>query len=220
MEHILVFKNKQTQYGVMHHFRESLCAAFMRKGVKVTLIDVNEARKSLLSMIYRNPPDCTFAFNGLRPMHDGRFIADILEIPHLAWLLDSAHYFHNLAHSRYNLIVSPDQTSCDLMRTWGSPHSYFLPHAFERTLVTEPGGKRPYPIVFLGSLMDYIPIEKIWTEALPKNVVRTLHESIDQVLATPSMTVQDGFNKVVEAHTHYFSALQENHQRKIATELD
>jgi hypothetical protein len=220
IERLLFFKNRRTQYDVMHHFRESLCAAFLKRGIQIILVDYVENSTSLLRAVYQNPPDCTFAFNGLSPLEDNQFLADILEIPHLAWLIDSAHYFPKMPLSPYNILISPDETSRDLMQAWGSSHSFFLPHAFEHTLAAPPSSNRPYPIVFLGSLMDFEDTEMQWKENLPKRFAHLLIESSEEVLSIPSLTVQAAFEKVRHSHPDFFHSLQEQNEQDLMNTFD
>lgn len=208
IEHILFFTNKKTQYDVLHSFRKSLSASLQKLGVQISTIDFSQANESLLPMIYRNLPDCTFAFNGLSPLPGNYFLADKLEIPHVAWLVDAAHYFYEYPRSPYNIIISPDQTSCDQMKKWGSEHSFFLPHAFEASLKTDPRQERKYPLVFLGTCIDPLETEENW-KTLPKNVRQSLFDLAEQVMFVPSLTVQEGFEKVKVKHADYFKTQSE-----------
>ena len=98
-----------TQYDVLHHFRISLINALEIKGVSTSLIDLeNMDRSSFFRAIYSNPPDYTLAFNGLHASSNGRFLCDELEIPHIAWLVDSAHYSLDFARSPFNILITPD----------------------------------------------------------------------------------------------------------------
>lgn len=206
MDKITVFKNQVTQYGVMHYFRESLTKAFQKKGIEIELIDIAHLTKpDLFKLIYRSPPDYTLAFNGLQALPEGNFLSDELEIPHAAWLVDSAHYFTGMAKGAYNLIISPDQLSADLHQAWGSSHSYFLPHAFEASLKTAPEQERPFPIVFLGTFIDPTEIQEAWKEIFPKNHLDSLIQIAEKVIKTPSLTYQKALADYIAEDTLFWS---------------
>lgn len=191
MDKITVFKNRVTQYDVMHCFRKSLSDAFERLGIEVELLDISKMTMAeLLHSIYKASPDYTLAFNGLEPLQGGNFLSDELQIPHVAWLVDSAHYFTRIGKGAFNLLISPDQTSADLHKTWGATRSFFLPHGFEASVATPPEKERHFPIVFLGSFIDPIEIQEAWKKSMPLEHVEELVEAAKKVLCDPSLPYQ------------------------------
>lgn len=208
VDKITVIKNQITQYEVMHHFRKSLSSAFERRGIEVELIDISKLTKSeLFQTIYRASPDYTLAFNGLQPKLGDQFLSDELQIPHVAWLVDSAHYFDQMAKGAFNLIISPDQYSADQHRSWGSSHSYFLPHAFEAALATPPGGERPFPIVFLGTLLDPTEIHNAWKRSMPPNHVDAMVRAAETVLKDPNLSYQEALKDMMEKDPSFWGPL-------------
>lgn len=192
IERIHIFKNSYTQYDVLHHFRASLGAALERKGIEITLIE------NSLPHFYKNPPDYTLAFNGLLPSSKGEFLSDELQIPHVAWMVDSAHFFKPMTKSKFNVLITPDLTSSDLMTMWGAEHSFFLPHAFEKSLLTPPDQERKIPIAFTGSLIDPKEIEENWSCTLPKALVSELLQKAHEVLHSKDLTYQKAFQDIEE----------------------
>lgn len=190
---LLGIKNTYTQYDVLHHFLNSLLEALRRLNVQVSLIDLAFYQKSLLSVLYKNPIDLTLAFNGPRALQGNTFLSDILQIPHVAWLIDSAHYFDNFHESSYNILICPDLASCKVIKEKGCKNAFFLPHGFEASYATAPETVRPYPITFLGTLLDPIAIEEKWNEMLTQTIKKDLQEAAFKVLYEINLTQQEAF---------------------------
>lgn len=205
IERVLFIKNHNTQYDVLHYFREGLTKALEALSVEVNLFDIkSEDLTKILNSIYRAPPDLSIGFNAPRVVGNGMFIPDYLEIPHVLWLVDSAHHFSEMAKSKYSIIVSPDQTSCDLFKSWGAPHPIFLPHAFDKSSFCSADTKRAYPIVILGSLINYLQYEEKWRAILPKAIFNDLMEAAEKVRTVGDLTFQKAFSEVADAHPDFF----------------
>lgn len=218
---IAFFKNQTTQYDVLHHFRISLTQALEKLGVSTALIDLeNMDRAAFFRAIYSSPPDYTFAFNGLQAISDGQFLCDELEIPHIAWIVDSAHYVLDFARSPFNLMIAPDQTSADILKNAGAAGSYFLPHAFEASLATSPDTERTIPLVFCGSLMDPIELEALWKQHLPPNIAKGMQEAAEKTLADPNLTYQEAFEELLLRHPDFFSTLPQEKIIQLVMSLD
>lgn len=218
---ISFFKNQTTQYDVLHHFRVSLKNALEIQGVSTSLIELdNMDRSSFFRAIYSNPPDYTLAFNGLQSLGDGRFLCDELEIPHIAWLVDSAHYALDFARSPFHILVTPDKTSADILKGAGAKQTHFLPHAFEASLATSPDAERTVPLVFCGSLMDPIEIESIWKQHLPQNIVKGLVQAAEITLFDPNQTYQEAFEELMKFHSEFFSTLSQEEITQLVLYLD
>lgn len=203
IKHIILFINPYNQYDVIHSFRKSFCKSLEKKGIRITFQDYTW--DGIRGLISQDPPDCTFAFNGIRKIEGKRFLADILEIPHVAWLVDASYYFSELPESNYNIIFCPDQKSADQMRKWGSNHAFFLPHAFDQDELFNPEEERPYPFTFLASLFDYLEIEEKWKRELPEKLKNGLMAAADEFLSSYDLSVIDIFEKVFQEYTSTFS---------------
>ena len=217
MIEITFFQNQVTQYEVLHHFRLGLSKGFEKNGVHITVADVLDP--SFKKKFYSRPPDFTLAFNGLQPFNDGHFLSEELETPHIAWLVDSAHYFHQLAKCSLNILIAPDRQSQDLLESWGSTNAYFLPHAFDEDLVYT-SENRPFPLVFLGSLMDPIEIEELWKRHLPPSIYKNLLDASEITLKMPSMTYQRAFLEVFNANPNFFEQFSHTQISGFATTFD
>lgn len=218
---IAFFKNQTTQYDVLHHFRISLINALERLNVSTSLIDLeNMDRASFFRAIYSSPPDYTFAFNGLQALSDGRFLCDELEVPHIAWIVDSAHYVLDFARSPFNILITPDKISADILKGAGAKEAYFLPHAFEASLETSPDTERTVPLVFCGSLMDPLELESLWTQHLPQEIVKSLHEAAEKTLLMPQELYQEAFEDIMKRHPAFFKTLSQEKITQLVMSLD
>lgn len=205
---LVIFKNQSTQYGVMHAFREGLTKGLESIGARVRLLEFNQGIAPNISSIYRYPPDCTLAFNGPHQLKEGIFLADKIEIPHFAWLLDGAYYFSEMAHSLYYRIICPDEDSRKWMSQLGSQHAYFLPHAFDAALYSPPTENPHLPIVFLGSLIDYLEIESEWKKELPKQLLKAFLEGSDKVLFSRDFSIPKVFDTISNDNPFFFDKLE------------
>jgi spore maturation protein CgeB len=220
IEKIAIFKNLVAQYNALHYFRLGLTKALEDQGIEVALIDTDGGdRQEFFRSIYINPPDFTLAFNGLMPM-GGRFLCDEIQIPHVSWLVDSAHNFQMMTPGLFNIIISPDQLSADLFKKWGAPRSFFLPHAFDVSDTAPPGGERSLPIVFCGSLMDPLEVEELWKNSLPAPLVEDLKAAADEVILSQTLTYQQAFEGLHSQHAPFFNTLHPENMTLLIQSLD
>jgi spore maturation protein CgeB len=192
VEHVLTLVNSSTQYDVMHSFRQSVARAFESAQVKASQAALHQMEsKDFLLQMYRSPPDCTFAFNGPRRTKSGKLLAEEINLPHVAWLVDAAHFSREFAEFPLHILITPDQKSEDLMRKWGAKHAHFLPHAADPLPAMIPMSERQFPIVFLGSIADPLAYIKDWRSKYPTETVDFLIEAADKTLKDPDLCYQD-----------------------------
>ncbi len=195
--------------------------ALQRMHVSTPLLDLEKMdRAAFFKAIYSSPPDYTFAFNGLQAIGDGRFLCDELEIPHIAWIVDSAHYALDFARSPFNHMIAPDQISADILKGAGAKSAHFLPHAFEASLAESPETERAVPIVFLGSLMDPMELEALWKQQLPEKIYKSLMQAAQDTLADSNITYQAAFEYVMKEHSDFFKTLSQDKITQLVLSLD
>lgn len=175
-----------SRYEVLHYFTRSLGSALERAGVRCRFIHSKQgSTQELIQHILLDPPDCTLSFNGLLPDNQNRFLCDFLQIPHVACLVDSAHYFLPLTQSPYTIITCVDRFGCDFFRKLHCQNVFFLPHAADRSLL-EQGAKlqqeRPYDLLFLASFTDHAGILQKWKERFDTRFIEVLEEAAYQTL--------------------------------------
>lgn len=171
-------------YESKRHFTQKLADALTRKGVETKIIDLQEGPLNLdiVTEIQYFTPDLTCSFNSFVPDSNGRFLWDLLQIPHLAILVDPAIYSLNLTKSPYSIISCVDRFDCKDIAAYQFDRVFFLPHAIEKE-PPPPTDDRPYDVVYLGSCYDYESLRTYWREQLPITINAVLDNAIDIVFS-------------------------------------
>lgn len=183
-----------SQYGVLHHFTHKLHEAFQRLGVSSRiLVAQHDNPKPFLTELFKDVPDCTLSFNGLLPDEDGRFFADLIRIPHVAYVVDSPNTFVSLANSPFTVIASVDQNAVEFFRGVNASNVLFMPHGVEKTLSFDPkDDERIYEVVMLASCIDYEAIYADWKN-YPPALLEVLEEAAHTALNDPKKSVVQSF---------------------------
>jgi glycosyltransferase involved in cell wall biosynthesis len=146
-----------------------------RQGVEVRLWQADRSvQEQLVAEIVRFSPDLTCAFNGLFPSADGRFLADILDIPHLACLVDSPHQFLPLVRSARSILACDDAHSVESFAAMGKAEAFFFPHAVELDAFESPARERTVDVLFTGSLYPPDLIQEEWHRDYPAAVAERM----------------------------------------------
>src|ERR1700728_697767 len=92
-------------YESKRYFTEKLAEALNRRGIETRIIDVNESALGgqTINSLKRFSPDITLSFNSLLPISENKYLWDVLQIPHLAILVDPAIYSIQLAYSPFSV---------------------------------------------------------------------------------------------------------------------
>lgn len=184
IKRIDLFMPIRSRYGVLFHFTKMLYEALMRAGVNCRiLVPDKQNPRPFLAQLFNDPPDCTLSFNGVLPDDEGRFLCDLLKLPHICCLVDSPTRFIPLIKSPYNIITCVDRSGCDFFRNLKHEKTLFMPHAVEKTLNYRPDAERPYDVVLLGSCIDYKAIEDSWRQNYPKPILSMLLEAAEITLS-------------------------------------
>ncbi len=180
-----LFRPVQGKLDLLHHFTEKLAEALKSIGVKsrVLLAEYNNP-KPFLEQIMEDRPDCTLCFNGLLPDSQGRFFCDMIKVPHVACLIDSPVNFIPLTGSDFNIITCPDKFSKEFLRGLNFQNTIFLPHGVDKN-ITASSGPRPYDVVMLSPLIDYLSIRESWDERFGPVVAEAMEEVAETVLMQP-----------------------------------
>ena len=187
IKRIDLFVPTSSQYGALHHFTQQLYEAFLRCGVHSRLLAMDERNPApFLKQLFDDPPDCTLAFNGVLPDREGRFLCDLIKVPHAACLVDSPLRFLPLIDSPYNVITCIDQNACDVFRGAQFEQVLFMPLAVEKSITFQPDGKRLYDVLLLASYIDYEEIARTWNKNYPPKVCRALLQAAEITLANSS----------------------------------
>ena len=141
-------------------------------------------------------------FNGILPDSEGRFLADLIKIPHVAILTESPNGFLDLAKSHYTTTLSPDQQYLDILKQAGCERTLFFPLAAPITV--EPVvslATRKNSILMAPSWVDGETIRNEWKANLPPKMVDLLDEVIFRTLSEPSLSYYHAFQLALAERT-------------------
>lgn len=183
MKRIDLFMPHQSRYSVLHDFTKQMYGALKRQGMKCRLLEADlKNPQPFMQALQQDRPDCTFTFNGFPPDSEGRFLSDLLEIPHVYYLVDSASHFFYLTQSERSIIPCVDKGSVDFFQRHGFSNTFFLPHGTDPSIKISPREKRIYDVVFLGSCIDYEPILKSWKKKYAASLRKIMEEAVEAAL--------------------------------------
>lgn len=194
VKRIDIFMPVQSQYGVLHHFTRCLYEALKRAGVDCRILEAEYNNpRPFLEALFNNPPDCTLSFNGLLPDQEGRFLADMIHIPHVACLVDSANQFFPLIKSRYTVVTCVDQFSCEFFKGMQFENALFMPHAVEKEFITHDEVEKLYDVVMLASCIDYEDILKQAQQKYEPFIVNAMQEAAELTLSNDNVPYVQAF---------------------------
>lgn len=179
-------------YGSKRHFTQKLAEALTRHQVAVKVIDAQGGSLGMgkIHEIEDFKPNLTASFNSFLPLPNGKFLWDMLEIPHLSFLVDPALYSASLTASPYSLISCVDRNDVAAVQSYGFEEVFFWPHAIEREMAVGKG-ERPYEVVLLGSCYDYEGLRSHWESELPPEVSAVLNAATSLVLLDQKISLAE-----------------------------
>ncbi len=217
IERICLFLPPFGQYGITEHFTRKWAEALERSGIEVLLLKADrENPKPFLDALFKNPPDCTLSFNGLLPDEEGRFFCDLIQIPHVACLIDSPNHFFSLTQSKFTIITCADRYYCDFFRGFNVKNVFFLPHGVEKELHVDPASPRDIDVLMLSSCIDYEEVRCRWKELYHPDLCQALDQAIEITLLDPDTSY---IQAIVEAMDNIIGHGSDVDPRKINFEL-
>jgi len=186
---LLVDRN---MYETVNHFTDKLAEAMTRKGIEVRVFDVNmDNLNSFPTDEFKNdPPDITCSFNNFDKLSNGQYLWEILEIPHVAFLLDPPIYYLDQAESPYVILTCVDRYDAKAVQKNFS-RAMFWPHGVENDLHSEDNVKRDIDVVFFGSCFDFIKLRKDWKKHLTGQMNWVIDFATDIALINSSITLTE-----------------------------
>lgn len=146
--------------------------AFQRIGVSARLLKSDYKHPGeLIDSILENKSDYTLSFNGLLPDYKGRFLCDLINIPHIAYLLDFPIPFVSLVKSPLTRIIVSDADSFAFLQGLNGSKMILLEPSAQ--LVEEPKKKTRKFIAWASSLTPKTWIEKL-SKKYPQSVLNTI----------------------------------------------
>lgn len=188
IKHIDVFLPPLNRYGVLSYFTVCLHKALLRAGIKSRLLEAKRNDpEPFLKALFEDRPDCTLSFNGLLPDISGRFFSDMVNIPHVGFIVDSVLSFTCLVSSKQSIAVFADEAAVAFFQGLGFNRSLFLPIGVDRELGAENSRSREYDVVMLGSCIDYEAIRKGWNGKYSPQLIQVFEQTVEEALSNPSL---------------------------------
>lgn len=179
----------RSKYHAIHYFTKKISEAFDRQGIACRLIDPSDHFTAPIE----NPPDLTFAINGV-PFDDNRtMLCDITGTPHFSYLIDPPYRFLEILSSPNILIGCDDNYCCRLLNAMHFDKTFFLPHGVDKMLGAHDGQKRDIDVLMLASYIDYEAIRDYWRSAFPKIISQTMDDAIDITFSDLSTSFIEAF---------------------------
>lgn len=199
MKRIDIFMPPMSNYGILQHFTRKMHEAFLRNGIKSRILEAKRNDPGpFLKALSDDPPECTFSFNGLLPDDKGNFLSDMLDIPHVACLVDSPNAFIPLTKSKNTIVTCVDRASIDFFAGLGFTRTLFLPNGVEYSLSPDPWAKREYDVTMLASFIDYEKIGASWEKKYPAPLKQAMEEAAEISLNDPSLPYYQAFVQALD----------------------
>lgn len=203
IERIDVFMPPQSPYELLRYFTLQLAAALQRTGVRCRVLEAQRDNPEVfLKALFDDRPECTLSFNGLLPDTSGHFLCDLIQIPHVACLVDAPHHFLALTHSPYSIITTNDWQALDFFEGMNFQKILFMPLGVDINLAGQTleysDEKRPYDVLMLSTFIDYEGIRKAWREQLSKSLYTALEEAAEIILSDSTISYAQGFAQAID----------------------
>jgi len=185
----------EDRYSGIAFLTKQLASAFKKLGVDTrVLVPHDKDPKPFLDDLFAQAPDCTICFNGILPDQEGRFLADLIQIPHFAILTESPNDYLTLGKSKFTTALSPDQQYVDILKEAGCQRTLFFPLAAPSVTEAVPALKlRKGNVLIHLAWTNGEAIQEFWEKNLPKKMVPFLNEVIDQTLQSSSKSYYHAF---------------------------
>ncbi len=175
-----LFLPPSNKYGALAHMTKCFCDALNMEGAICRVLEPNSSDpKQFLHTLLSDKPDFTLSFNGLLPDDSGRFLCDMVKIPHVCLLVQPPLHFTRLTQSPYNIIACSDRWTEELFQETGFSNTFFLPHAAEASLLTPPKSARSFDVTMLASCIDYEEIYEKLMREYPKRWRLAFEQTIE-----------------------------------------
>lgn len=163
-----------SQYGALHHFTKKIYEAFVRRGLTCRLLNPEEH----FSVPMADPPDMTFAVNGVPHDPEGNLLCDLIHIPHLCFIVDPPFRFLELLRSPHIAIACDDRFNCEVLRSNGFERTCFFPYGVEPELSPSANDERPFDVTMIASYIDYQANKALWPSKYAPPLVEAMEEAV------------------------------------------
>ena len=124
----------------------------------------------------------------------------MLQIPHVACLVDSPNQFFPLIKSPFTIITCVDRFSCEFYRGMNFHNVLFMPHGVEKNISAALDNERTYDVAMLSSCIDYNAIREEWTQKYSKELCDVLDEAAEITLSDQETPYVQAFVQALDRH--------------------
>jgi spore maturation protein CgeB len=186
-----------SQYMALHNFQIKIYESFVRKGYSCRLINPDD----FFTIPITDPPDMTFAINGVPFNGDRKMLCDVIKKPHFSYLIDPPYRFYDIIGSPNIYIGCDDRYGCEFLGEMGFEEAYFLPHGVDQNLAPDPSVEKDIDILMLSTFIDPEALRNEWTELFPKIVCLVMDDAIEITLS--------------DDHTSFMKAFSDSYQDRL-----
>jgi len=196
---LLMPPRHRTGYGVLPYFTRCFAEALADQQIECRILGNEQGdNPHLVSDLLKDAPDLTLSFNGLLPDRDGKFLCEMIRIPHIACLLDSPNLYMELAKSPLNVITCDDRSFVQFFRELKAPHVFFMPHAVEARFLGEIDADRPYEVSVTGTCMDFEGRRQSWPERFSPAMAAVLEEAAEITLSDQTTSYLQAYTQAMD----------------------
>ncbi|MCB1113717.1 MAG: glycosyltransferase family 1 protein [Chlamydiia bacterium] len=196
-----LFNVGNSQYKALDYFTERLAEALERKGVEANIQPLNTGDPAgVINRVINDRPDVTLAFNGLLPDPKGRFLCDMINIPHIAWTVDSPAWFLPLKESPLSWATCIDRSYLDFFHGVGYDRTAFITQACDIKLFDREPEEKVFDVTMLASCIDIEDIEETWEKEASPEMQRALNHAVDISLRDPKVSFWQAFSEAIGIH--------------------
>jgi spore maturation protein CgeB len=197
-----------SQYGVLGHFTQKMCAALVKRGCQGRLLTIQEAQASV-----DDPPDFLFGYNGIPEHKSHLFLCDIIEKPNICCLVDLSYRYFHVLESPLVHVGCNDLFSEHMIHETGFKQTFFLPVAADEPDENAVKKSRSIDILLMATFIDYEERRKEWNLIYSKAMVEVLNNSIELAFAQETMPLPEAFQLA------YKTAIYKNEQLMVNTQM-
>ncbi len=196
---LLMPPRHRTGYGVLPYFTRCFAQALSQQGIDCRILGNEKGYNPMLvSDLLNDAPDLTLCFNGLLPDREGKFLCEMLRIPHVAILVDSPNLYMSLADSPLTVVTCDDRQFVHFFRGLKSAHSFFLPHAVEASFQGDIYAERPYEVSFTGTCIDFESLRTSWPTRFSPAMATVLEEAAEITLCDQTTSYLEAYAQALE----------------------
>lgn len=178
MKTIAAILPSYSQYQSAHFFIRFFALAAHREGFQVALLDSEKLGFSgIVESVFELNPDFVFSMNQLGISESGRSLADEVNCPYVAYLIDPPHQYISQKHGNHLICACVDRELANFLEKKLGLPSFFLPHAVNSEVPSLE--ERPLEAVLLASCIDPDVIVSYLSQQFPSDLCLALEAGVE-----------------------------------------